>query len=282
MKNYYAVLGVTEQAEDVVIKAAYRALAQLYHPDKFFGTAEEATRRMSDINEAYGVLSDPVKRKSYDTEYKGSSGNEEDIDAGSEAADEGVKQVDKDWEIALEYYPDLADLEGELSKTSKSLAFTFRLCMIIGKEFKNRSKIAGEMHDAFLRNFFGDRPAILKFARLLIDLGRKDAAKALNEAVRVLGDEFDSANVIGKIKNRFGIIEKTGYKTICRPPLKSVSGKDAKLDDVKLVLEDFGGSFEISGGRIFASWKNHSGSFWSQKELLTWFQSELLPEMGVW
>lgn len=35
MKDYYATLGVTPQAEDVVIKAAYRALAQRYHPDRF-------------------------------------------------------------------------------------------------------------------------------------------------------------------------------------------------------------------------------------------------------
>ncbi|MGI9227665.1 MAG: DnaJ domain-containing protein [Gammaproteobacteria bacterium] len=33
-KNHYSTLGVTQDAEDVVIKAAYRALAQRYHPDK--------------------------------------------------------------------------------------------------------------------------------------------------------------------------------------------------------------------------------------------------------
>jgi DnaJ-class molecular chaperone len=66
-KDYYRTLDVLDDAEDIVIKAVYRALAQRYHPDKWAGDTEEATRRMSDINEAYGVLSDPIKRKQYDS-----------------------------------------------------------------------------------------------------------------------------------------------------------------------------------------------------------------------
>lgn len=55
-KDYYAVLGVLPNAEDVVVRAAYRALAQRYHPDRFTGSENEANRRMSEINEAYQVL----------------------------------------------------------------------------------------------------------------------------------------------------------------------------------------------------------------------------------
>lgn len=65
-KDYYALLGVLPEAEDVVIKAAYRALAQRYHPDRFDRSAEEATLRMIEINEAYQVLSDPDLRLAYD------------------------------------------------------------------------------------------------------------------------------------------------------------------------------------------------------------------------
>ena len=35
--NYYAVLGLLHTAEPVVVKAAFKALAQRYHPDKFKG-----------------------------------------------------------------------------------------------------------------------------------------------------------------------------------------------------------------------------------------------------
>ena len=61
--DYYAVLGVLPDAEDIVVVAAYRALANRYHPDRWKGDVAEATRRMADINIAYGVLGDVAKRK---------------------------------------------------------------------------------------------------------------------------------------------------------------------------------------------------------------------------
>ena len=65
-KDHYAILGILPDAEAVVVIAAYRALASLCHPDRWKGNVAEATRRMADINVAYGVLSDPAKRKAYD------------------------------------------------------------------------------------------------------------------------------------------------------------------------------------------------------------------------
>lgn len=64
--DYYTVLGVHPTAEDIVIRAAYKALAQRYHPDRFAGSKEEAHRRMSDLTKAYEVLADPLRRPKYD------------------------------------------------------------------------------------------------------------------------------------------------------------------------------------------------------------------------
>ena len=61
-KDFYKTLGVSEKASQAEIKAAYRALAKKYHPDKNPG----AKGRFKVIGEAYGVLSDPKKRKQYD------------------------------------------------------------------------------------------------------------------------------------------------------------------------------------------------------------------------
>ena len=66
MKDYYRILGVLDDAEDIIIKAAYRALAQRYHPDKWSGNQAQATKRMAEINEAYSVLSNAVEKKKYD------------------------------------------------------------------------------------------------------------------------------------------------------------------------------------------------------------------------
>ena len=65
-KDYYGTLGVISSADIVVIRAAYRALAQKYHPDRTTADPDRATGRMAEINEAYSVLSDPAKREEYD------------------------------------------------------------------------------------------------------------------------------------------------------------------------------------------------------------------------
>ncbi|MBU5477818.1 DnaJ domain-containing protein [Eubacterium sp. MSJ-13] len=62
-KDYYQILQVHYDASPDVIKAAYRKLCTLYHPDVSHNPNED--RRMFDINEAYSTLSDPAKRTAY-------------------------------------------------------------------------------------------------------------------------------------------------------------------------------------------------------------------------
>lgn len=65
-KDYYRVLGVEKGASARQIKDAYRHLAFKYHPDRNSESVASADR-MKAINEAYAVLSDPAKRREYDT-----------------------------------------------------------------------------------------------------------------------------------------------------------------------------------------------------------------------
>lgn len=64
-RDYYALLGVVETASQDDIKKAYRRLAKQYHPDANPNN-KEAAEKFKEIGEAYGVLSDPDKRKQYD------------------------------------------------------------------------------------------------------------------------------------------------------------------------------------------------------------------------
>ncbi len=63
--DHYTTLGVTQDAIPEVIKAAYRAMSQKYHPDRNQGDAL-AKARMQAINAAYAVLSCPDERARYD------------------------------------------------------------------------------------------------------------------------------------------------------------------------------------------------------------------------
>ncbi|MGI6655658.1 MAG: DnaJ C-terminal domain-containing protein [Desulfobulbus sp.] len=64
--EYYKILGVTQTATADEIKKAYRKLALKYHPDKNPGD-KQAEEQFKKISEAYAVLSDPEKKKQYDT-----------------------------------------------------------------------------------------------------------------------------------------------------------------------------------------------------------------------
>jgi curved DNA-binding protein CbpA len=64
-KDYYAILGVPPTASEAEIRDAYRRLVRHYHPD-LNPEREDAEARIKELNEAYEVLSDPVRRARYD------------------------------------------------------------------------------------------------------------------------------------------------------------------------------------------------------------------------
>lgn len=63
--DLYAELGVAPQAEPEVVRAAYRALAQRYHPDRV-GAGLAAAAKMARLNGAYEVLGHADSRRIYD------------------------------------------------------------------------------------------------------------------------------------------------------------------------------------------------------------------------
>ena len=195
-KDYYRILGVIDDAEDIVIRAAYRALAQRYHPDKWQGDQAEATRRMAEINVAYAVLSDTVKRATYDSTRDKNQFRDEPPDA-----EDANESINKDWDLAVKYLPDLIRIERDLHAVSRELAFTFRLILLEGKRFGESGAVANELERGYLAKYFGDQVEVQAFAKELILEGRKDAAKELNEAVRVLGRVASS--VLHRIANDF-------------------------------------------------------------------------------
>ena len=64
-KDYYRLLEIEKDASEEDIKLAYRKLAKKYHPD-LNKTDPRAKEKFIKIKEAYDILKDPVKRRTYD------------------------------------------------------------------------------------------------------------------------------------------------------------------------------------------------------------------------
>lgn len=66
-RTFYELLGISSQGSPDDVRAAYRRMALMYHPDVSPpGAAAENTRRFIQVQEAYETLSDPSRRASYD------------------------------------------------------------------------------------------------------------------------------------------------------------------------------------------------------------------------
>lgn len=63
--DFYKVLGLAKNADEKEIKKAFRQLAKKYHPDTNQGNAA-AEQKFKEVNEAYDILSNPVKKRLYD------------------------------------------------------------------------------------------------------------------------------------------------------------------------------------------------------------------------
>jgi DnaJ-class molecular chaperone len=65
MKDYYEILGISQDAKEEEIKRTYRKLAMQYHPDRNMGDPQ-CEERLKELNEAYQILSVNERRTHYD------------------------------------------------------------------------------------------------------------------------------------------------------------------------------------------------------------------------
>lgn len=214
-EDLYRTLGVLPDAEDIVVAAAYRALAQRYHPDKWQGDPAEAHRRMSDINYAYSILGEKTKRSEYDRtrdRHQDSSYPPED-QTQSQAFSAALDELEGRWRIAAGVFPVIDAYRARLARISTSLAFNYVTVLLETKAFARSKDVADKLERAFLERYFGTDPAILRFAKLLSMFRLKGAARALNLLVDVLGSGVNPMVLIEKIQHDFGRQSLSSHST---------------------------------------------------------------------
>ncbi len=257
-KTFYQILGVLPDAEDIVIRAAYRSLSQKYHPDKWTEDPKISNERMAKINRAYETLSDNARRAEYDEELR-STNKESDFDSDSspeEEFQEFYRQTESDWLLAVEYFPEIESMFRYLKRINYGLAFAFRQVLLETKAFEKSNSIFNAYKLKFLTRYFGSDKAILEFAEMLIVGNFRHAAIELNKVINVLGGSKNASFIIKKIKEKFP--EATDQKTGFRMYENFQLYETKKIDDFTCVFFSEGECAIIDGNnlRIYDSEKN--------------------------
>lgn len=287
-KDYYATLGVLPSAEDIVIRAAYRALAQRYHPDRSAQDNAEANRRMSDLNEAYAVLSDSDSRATYDRSRGPGAQSADAYFSDQQDEDSAAPDpLEADWALAASYFPDIRDLERRLGKVSWRLAYAFRAHLLESKRFQDRQQIAEAAETQFLNTYFGSNPKIIDFARSLISSGYKAPAKALNEAVRVLGSGVEPELLISKIYRDFGLqsLAEENRRSVQARRLAELIRKNPRtpIDEKIELLHLLGGRFEWDKGFFSSSCRARLNfvdyTFTDAEAFSQWIDRDVIPQV---
>jgi curved DNA-binding protein CbpA len=180
MRTYYDVLGVAADTPDVVIKAAFRALAKEYHPDRAHADSGD-TDRFIEIQTAYSVLSKPDSRSRYDLELEEAFVAFAPPPADTPGAGETLFPVP--WSSEPHDAADIERICTRLSLYSEPLAQAFHEACLRGECGNDPWSYAEEMENGFFREYFGEDPDVQAFARLLLLRSLTGAAASLNQLV---------------------------------------------------------------------------------------------------
>jgi curved DNA-binding protein CbpA len=288
-KTHYQTLGVQPDAEDVVIKAAYRALAQRYHPDKWQGDPAIATARMAEINGAYEVLSDPLKRAKYDEQIKASGEDSQFSDAqmDEEVLRDSLPEFDEEWSYASEYYPEIKPLFESLKKVNNNLAFEFKVTLVTLKAFKKAQVIHDKMRSEFLERYFGTNREVIRSAENFLRENNRAALLELNKAIRILGSSFNLEKFLKKVSASAADSRKQAPAPIKTnlDRLADVVSDTGSVRDATYLLELLGYKV-VRHGTFFTVFDvMKSGEYKKRQvsgdDLMTWVRYSVIPN-EVW
>lgn len=195
MPDHYQVLGLARHAEAVVVKAAYRALVSLYHPDR--NPAPDAIERIQRINIAHDVLSDPARRLAYDATLADTP------PPPAADADAGPDTIAERWQIAAGFFPEIDRHRARLERLSAHLADEFQLHLLQRRQYADAAAIADRLRVEFLGRHFGTDEAVLAYAEQLLLAREVDAVRFVSQIVSVLGRSVDADSVREKVSQRF-------------------------------------------------------------------------------
>jgi curved DNA-binding protein CbpA len=185
MKDYYLILGLAPDCTTDGIKKAYRQMSLKYHPDKN-QSDKYFEERFKDINEAYGILNDTEKRKTYDYQrmffYKNNSNSGDDLRQKEENLNRREADLNSREHELSKVSPVTTEKEG-----SSFSAFIFPLLFVLAVLFlisiyRSRTDSSTDDTKERLTNLENDLKGTQSFNQAL--LNQNDSLKNVIERLR--------------------------------------------------------------------------------------------------
>jgi curved DNA-binding protein CbpA len=204
--NPYDVLGLPQPSDIELVKATYKSLVKIYHPDIFKGDKDFAKERLAQLNAAFEFLSNKKQKNEFDKKSQSQGKTEEqtefDPDKNSNEFDEGIKLLKTNWDFACDYYPELQTLYNDLKFLGKEPSFAFMAYVVETKNYHDAANIASSLEDAFLTAKFSEDNNVKTIAKIALKKNQLVFAKELNRALKILGTS-SSDKILMKLSENF-------------------------------------------------------------------------------
>ena len=199
-KDYYAVLGVQSSVDPAALAAAYRMLLKRFHPDVYAGPKALAEQVTKEINEAYGVLSDPKSRRAYDEDRVLQSGPFDRTDD----AEQGLP-LEQAWRAVVAWQPEAEEHRAQLLLLSPELAASYqrRLVAAAGGGL-SPSDLAARLKADFLARHFSRNRVVQDFVLDALNEGRRDVAQEVSHTVKRFGPPVYTRNFLWRVSRMTG------------------------------------------------------------------------------
>jgi len=209
----YALLGAPSGASIEVCKATYKALAKIFHPDVFVGDKAFAEKRMAELNAAYKFLNNPSQKKIFDDAGGSPEGQHYKPQSSSDEFSEAEKVLQKSWDFACEYHPELLELYNNLRVLDSQTAFLFMAVIVEQKLYHQARDLVKYLQNEFLISKFSNDKEIQDLATYAIIAGELKFAQQLNKALKILGPE-SKKQIYKKLVKDFPSFANTAFSNV--------------------------------------------------------------------
>jgi curved DNA-binding protein CbpA len=203
--NHYDVLGVPRDCEQSLIDTVYKSMVKIFHPDVFKGDKAFAQEKLKVVNEAYAVIGNVERRRSYDAELKRSerSGATEEIYEDESSDDQTFDDIyTDDWKVVVGYFPEIDNMYRSLRKINTNLSLTFRIEIVSKKNYRDATQLFNKLKSKFLFEKFGKNPNLHSLVVYAIETGNRNFALELNKDLLILGED-EYAIVLLKLFDKY-------------------------------------------------------------------------------